>query len=1353
MAQVPAGHWAVLTLVLLHLSAHFLPEAPPSPGLLPCALEAVCPPAWLPPHGADVCPPCPEAPPCEAAPAVCAAAEPASKESADPLGTLLAAAPGVLVALALEACPPRLRVLSGMALFPHGVEQEYSDDPVDHERVLLYPSLPPGTWAARTPDGDEFEEDFTGADPQTGPEGAALMPIGGGAPEGWPRPIYRFRAALTAEELRAAIRRGRALVEARLPGIAPETPAEVAGPGDALIEWTTFFGEVRRPASLRLRGKQSLAPLDGDRVWVVAEPTESAAVGTTVDRADPQFGFAEGPRCVEALLAEDLPGYAARRRREMGHSDFPAAEAERDGPGPAGAVDLRERLGRAAGAGGGPRPERVSGTAAPPPRGAGADGGDLCILEVDYDAQGERYKPFRTACRESSREAFPGQPIEGTASALTVCKSMERTNGDPRSWLRDFLRSKGLGDRVSHELRVLCDILVWAAVCDQVNLGGLMCLETAARRVAGLVAVYSDPAKPVWGRARLYTGAASSDDIAGQALQQFAARKIKEQQDAQVVLAFGKGPQRLFPLPRWRLPELPAAGSTRGLALRRRERLVFKMGNEAVGALNWLAGFRSGPSYFEPDAMQLELLRGRAPYDGAGCLARVAPFKMGFVSLSETVEGCPPFEDVAPPEVQRFLKGHPERVLRSDSPSSSVTPYFDPPLKRSANTCRQFIADLHRRGLIGWTRRPRCQVGLFFVEKDGGQRLRLILDARPGNLLFESPPGVALLNAEGLSRVEIALPEDLGPWSEGARRLLCGYSLHLGLADVKDCFHRLRLPGWLSEYFCLPEVPAYLRGAEGELWEGRTLERRDLGRVSHCVYVDNLGVASTDEPLVSDAIAQLVEGFDHQGLLLHGNSVGTDAEALGAEVSGAHWRTRVTQMRFWLIRQARQELETIRGLLIFLECDWALQWNDLAVATDSSLEAGAVSTVAEVGRVQERAGFREPVAAGAEGAADGARAARRGARETALEAAGFWRDERGKWRLAETAEGDSLAGARGLDPSFPEVPAAGLASTRWRTKQVQRWRFDGGILVKEARALVMGARRVAQSVFGAACRQLILSDNMSGPRRLSRLTAEQRSLDWLSRLGLVSLPPTPKLPVRDQGLQVLPQDWPRQVVADRDDGSSASDEQQVVPAFERRERELLKRATRRRRACGAEALLGSAAGEGQTFLERRSVFAPARSRYTQELEAFLGFCDRQPRRALTSAGEMDEAVVDCMNHLFFEGHESAKGGQVMAGLMFRFPESSKQGEAKTPRAWRCLRGWRKLAPGRSRRAWPLALWRGLAWRMVARNALQMAVFLLAMVSGYFRPSHLLTLTRGGVIPPAPGARRWWSLLLFPDNEP
>eukprot|EP00959_Pyramimonas_sp_CCMP1952_P021705 457407-Pyramimonas_sp.AAC.1 len=64
------------------------------------------------------------------------------------------------------------------------------------------------------------------------------------------------------------------------------------------------------------------------------------------------------------------------------------------------------------------------------------------------------------------------------------------------------------------------------------------------------------------------------------------------------------------------------------------------------------------------------------------------------------------------------------------------------------------------------------------------------------------------------------------------------------------------------------------------------------GRAAHSVYVDNLGAASTSEPLVADAVEQLVQGFDVQGLLLHGSSVSAEAEALGAAVPGSCWKTR-----------------------------------------------------------------------------------------------------------------------------------------------------------------------------------------------------------------------------------------------------------------------------------------------------------------------------------------------------------------------------------------------------------------------------------------------------------------------------
>ena len=91
-------------------------QPPFEPALPPCVLEAVCPPAWLPPDPGETCPPCPEAPPCPSVQPVCPAPEPREEKPAeDPWGAAFAAVPGLLVALllevvrALQACWRRAR--------------------------------------------------------------------------------------------------------------------------------------------------------------------------------------------------------------------------------------------------------------------------------------------------------------------------------------------------------------------------------------------------------------------------------------------------------------------------------------------------------------------------------------------------------------------------------------------------------------------------------------------------------------------------------------------------------------------------------------------------------------------------------------------------------------------------------------------------------------------------------------------------------------------------------------------------------------------------------------------------------------------------------------------------------------------------------------------------------------------------------------------------------------------------------------------------------------------------------------------------------------------------------------------
>ena len=82
------------------------------------------------------------------------------------------------------------------------------------------------------------------------------------------------------------------------------------------------------------------------------------------------------------------------------------------------------------------------------------------------------------------------------------------------------------------------------------------------------------------------------------------------------------------------------------------------------------------------------------------------------------------------------------------------------------------------------------------------------IDARRSNVHFASPPSVDLITGEGLAGIEIELPAEFGPHSEAAASLLEKVKVSLGVSDVSDAFHRMRIGKELSAYFCLPAVTA-----------------------------------------------------------------------------------------------------------------------------------------------------------------------------------------------------------------------------------------------------------------------------------------------------------------------------------------------------------------------------------------------------------------------------------------------------------------------------------------------------------------------------------------------------------------
>jgi len=101
-------------------------------------------------------------------------------------------------------------------------------------------------------------------------------------------------------------------------------------------------------------------------------------------------------------------------------------------------------------------------------------------------------------------------------------------------------------------------------------------------------------------------------------------------------------------------------------------------------------------------------------------------------------------------------------------------------------------------GMLSFTTTPLVVNGLFGVPKDDG-KIRLIVDARAANIVFDDPVSVEL------------------PTPDLVARLHCptGGPVYVAKSDLSDFYFRFRIPQWMHPYFALPPVAAEEFGQEG----------------------------------------------------------------------------------------------------------------------------------------------------------------------------------------------------------------------------------------------------------------------------------------------------------------------------------------------------------------------------------------------------------------------------------------------------------------------------------------------------------------------------------------------------------
>ena len=424
----------------------------------------------------------------------------------------------------------------------------YSDDDVYHERILIW-KVSAASWFILTPDQDLYEEVFD--DPSNGPQHFKIKGVHYRF-NSWLRGgIYRFAADPTEEEMKGHI--FSALDEMGKAQLSPSDwlPPHVRIEG-RLVSATKLLGVRAVPRRVTRGGGQLQAPgeeplmagiapeLVNEVVPICSAPegnvwlflprrhedgrAREVAVGKGQGvMLGPRLGLctSQGDRFVELFRLEEVPAIM-EKYQERGDNEQLKKE-----------LGVEEMMSK----------EKEAGWTMEGP-GADGDNPDARVLDVDYDAQGERYKEWRQVSIESKEYVFSDWPLDGPLTTGHLVKHFAKFGGDPKRWLTDWMRSKQIqdNDRITFEMKVLIESLYLAGTYDQLNLSCLASVEVLSRRIQAVVDAYSAGPIPDWGSAKVMTLYKSPEDAISPQLRTWAARKNKEEME----LAQSRAKFRIF---------------------------------------------------------------------------------------------------------------------------------------------------------------------------------------------------------------------------------------------------------------------------------------------------------------------------------------------------------------------------------------------------------------------------------------------------------------------------------------------------------------------------------------------------------------------------------------------------------------------------------------------------------------------------------------------------------------------------------------------------------------------------------------------------------------------------------------
>jgi hypothetical protein len=174
----------------------------------------------------------------------------------------------------------------------------------------------------------------------------------------------------------------------------------------------------------------------------------------------------------------------------------------------------------------------------------------------------------------------------------------------------------------------------------------------------------------------------------------------------------------------------------------------------------------------------------------------IIPLIADQVALPE-IAGAVDMLDCLPNNISQYysssvncIKPSPDPNPNSNSNPNNPKPKMKPKVFAEKSEYIKLLSLMKDRNMIDYVEsKPHVINGLFGVPKSDG-KIRLIIDARLTNDIFNDPPYIELPGPDLLSKLKIDQPE----------------TIYVAKTDLSDFYYRIRIPEWMKTYFGLPPI-------------------------------------------------------------------------------------------------------------------------------------------------------------------------------------------------------------------------------------------------------------------------------------------------------------------------------------------------------------------------------------------------------------------------------------------------------------------------------------------------------------------------------------------------------------------